>query len=785
MRPSDRFFLDPNALYRNPFARHRAKWLVADVSVDVESAPELSRYPPESGAQPSDVNASEVPAARPGRPKIKPFPAGRRRSPSSDELTAWRLVAGVAEDHPKLLAWLVEGQVTWYWNVFGTVIAVLRRIRGVRWIVWHSLFEPVARTAPWRTELLEAILQQRRWQLNNEPDSNARLPTTTLTILPVPGLSAVTDVATVTQNAACDDTREKIEKMSSGCVGVSGDRGSGKSTLIRDFCHHRYGTPTWPPPSPSPLPGLRLMVQVPLPYGAREFLIHLYTCLCKAVLADARLNAASSGHLILALVARSIRPAWVLRALSGIALVILTVALAWRAATGRWPVPSWPEQAWAAVAAAAAFVAAAAVFGWRTRQALIEAREVITLATDAQARLERLHFQRTETRSRAGTLGGPMGTGLNLASSEAFTEQLMTLPELIDDYRDFAERTVAALQQAVDPGESKTNVRLVIGIDQMDQIDDAQEASRFLNELSAVFGTPHCVYLIAVSPDTLGTTSQRMVPLKTASGGVFDEMVWIDALNLDEARDLLDRRVIGLPPAFVALCYVLSGGLPRDLLRVARGIFTTCGDDSRTKLELAEATRNVITDEICALKHRSTALAAPLDIPARPDLLGLLSTEGWPARYLKDPGGPVSRQPIDIETILGEVSRLWAATARQQVTETHEPVAALTAEICDSFLVGIYFLLTVYQLFTAEPDTVTRLAVPQADSTSAKGDHLVLRDLAQARMTLGVNPYLASKIIRETRKTLSGSTDYPGLIADIEPPFLNPMHMHHNGPPVP
>jgi hypothetical protein len=39
-------------------------------------------------------------------------------------------------------------------------------------------------------------------------------------------------------------------------------------------------------------------------------------------------------------------------------------------------------------------------------------------------------------------------------------------------------------------------------------------------------------------------------------------------------------------------------------------------------------------------------------------------------------------------------------------------------------------------------------------------------------------------MIGETRKTLSGGTDYPGLIADIEPPFLNPMHMHYNEPPA-
>ena len=89
----------------------------------------------------------------------------------------------------------------------------------------------------------------------------------------------------------------------------------------------------------------------------------------------------------------------------------------------------------------------------------------------------------------------------------------MTLPELIDDYRDFAERVVVALQQAIGArtddyphGAGKQDiesVRLVIGIDEMDQIQDAQGANRFLTELSSVFGIPHSVYLISISPDTL------------------------------------------------------------------------------------------------------------------------------------------------------------------------------------------------------------------------------------------------------------------------------------------
>jgi hypothetical protein len=45
-------------------------------------------------------------------------------------------------------------------------------------------------------------------------------------------------------------------------------------------------------------------------------------------------------------------------------------------------------------------------------------------------------------------------------------------------------------------------------------------------------------------------------------------------------RDLLNRRVIGFPVEFIALCYVLSGGLPKDLLRVACTIsmINSCGD---------------------------------------------------------------------------------------------------------------------------------------------------------------------------------------------------------------
>jgi hypothetical protein len=755
MRPSSRLFLDPIEVYKNKHAKHNARVLISRVSTEADSAPELSQHPTADGTR----------------------PAGACAAAGGKEPSDWEVVAGVAESHPRLLVWLAEGRVTWYWNLFGTMIALLRLVPGLSWLVWHFLFEPVASNAPWRPELYEVILQEKRHQRNCELRS-AKAPVT-LTITDTPGLSAVTDGTTLGHSVAYGEIRDRINKMSSGCIGVSGLRGSGKSTVIRDFCGERYGTPVWDDDPPSVvLPGLRLMVQAPLLYDAREFLVHMYTCLCKAVLADASLNVTSfRRHAFFALLApRSIRPAVLLRALGTVGLLIVAAGLAYRAVTGGWPLSSSPVRMWEVIGSVVAAVVALVVISWRTRQALLEMRQITTLATDAQDRLDRLHFQRTDTTGYAGTVGGGAGSSLNISSTHALTEQMVTLPELVDDYRDFAERVVAALQAAhlekKPASENAGDVRLVIGIDQLDQIEDSQAAGAFLNELSSVFGTPHCVYLIAVSPGTLATVDQRIVPLKTSSGGIFDEMVWVEPLNLHQAGDLLDRRVIGLPATFIALCYVLSGGLPRDLFRIARAIFTAHGDNTKKPVTLSEATRYVIGDEIRVLKRRAVAHAAAQDVPVSPGLLKKLMDRDWPMSPASDSAGNPPA-PLSLKTVLDEFSQMWAETARERNASPGQADDHLGADLCDNFLAGLYFLLTIYQLFTAGSDLLTGLGICEpGPNTCTDEDHLVLHGLADARVALSQNPYLATAFLRDATQALPERAGQPDLIAGIDPHFL-------------
>jgi hypothetical protein len=795
MLPSARLFLNRDAVYASRVARRHAEELYDEVQREAEEGLEPVRPP-----WPPAPDISPVPQPRAGRLLRRRRQPGPGQGDSRSE-HRWGKVAAVAEDYPRLYAWLAEGQVSPLWNVFGLVIGIARLVPGIHWLLWRFMFVPVAQHAPWRAALRAAILQELRNDRNKEKARHG----TRLVIrgTAVPGLSAVTDVSVITPTGPARELRQKIAAMSSGCIGVSGPRGSGKSALIRDFCAHRYGTPDHPAPDDTRLAGLRVLIHAPLRFDAREYLVHQYACLCRAVLADVRFNPTTLlDHLLgPVLFPRPLRLSRLLGVLSGIALACAFGVLVYLLVNdGR--APHWNVHAWEVAGAVVTAAGALALACWRTRWAVVEVRQIVNLASDAERRLERLQFLRTDTRTGGAKLAGPAGIGVSVGSSHELAEQEMTLPELIDDYRDFVERIVAGLQQKqrvrkeerqrrhdrperagrflrargrkppTPPGrtEQEADVRLVIGIDAVDQIDDPIMACRFLDELGAVFGTPRCVYVIAVSPATQAAIDQRTVPLKTSSSGLFDEMIWLRQLGLNDAGLLLDRRVVGLPAAFIALCYMLSGGLPRELLRVARALYTVpgrgrTGREVPREVSLAEAARHVIEQEISALKHRALASAvSSAEVSAAPDLLAGLVTPDWP--FLGSDNKDSHLDGEAIGRLLSSVSALWAGDKRRLFTgPDSEDVAPYTAEVCDCLLADLYFLLTVRELCTVRPSPLPGLARRGAsayrpESGKDKGqwlddDEPAFRYLAGARLALATSPYLAATLVDRARERLA------------------------------
>jgi hypothetical protein len=756
MLPSGTLFLDRDDVYRDLRAQYQAYALYDLVFRQVKA--DLD------GGDRDDAKRMPFPNRVPDG--WKKLACERGESIDSLKLTAWHTVAEVAEAYPKLLVWLAQGKVSDLRNVFGLVVAVGRLLPGVRAILWHLMFEKVAERAPWRPALYEAVLQSYLRDESRAAISPKVAPDRFITKMEAAKavrckLSSVSEVTVPMRTTARDNLRAAIVHMSSGCIGVSGLRGAGKSTIIRDICQHRYGTPEHLPSENKPdqqLRGLRLVVHAPLRFEARDFVVHLYSCLCEAVLADPWFNKPSFGGNVLGpiLLADSGRLPAVLGGLCSIVFLIAAAALGYFADSHSWWAPHWFAHDggdwWAWAGAVVLLVVAFVVIGRRTRKALLEVRQVIHLAVDAKSRLRRLRYQRTYTLSHGGSLNAPGGAGISVGASRELAEQAMTLPELIDDYRDFTERVVAALYEKEEGdgrshGADHCDIRLIIGIDEMDHIAQADDACKFLDEISALFGTTSCIYLIAVSPGTLAAVNQRTVALKTSSAGLFDEMVWVDALPFHEAAVFLDGIVSAMPAAMIALCYALSGGLPRELSRIARAVVGAAKPGS-PYLTVERATRVVTDAEIEAFTHRAMANATSLDNGAAFDLLTPLSklVRQLTREDQSDDGDyPPPQDLLNLE-VLAEARRLWAIEFSAET--------AVTGEIVHSYLASVYFLITVRELFENRANQVNLLFNPE--KWENKPDPPGLRDLVDARAALSVSPRLAVSLVNEARAHLPG-----------------------------
>ena len=231
-----------------------------------------------------------------------------------------------------------------------------------------------------------------------------------------------------------DDLARLIDRTSSASVGISGMRGIGKSTLIRWLCTERNACGL--------LPALGIYVTAPVEYDARDFLVHLYITLCKTVLADDRFT----DHR-----ARQHRSLW--RAALVIALAAAGTGAYYHHAVDREVTARWAHDhgyLWSVAASAlfagALFALASGVIGMRRRRG--GGRRKASLEATARDRLRHLRYQVVETTGQAGSLTGPFGLSFSGSRSRQVTENQMTLPELVESYREFAGLTVSALQEA-------------------------------------------------------------------------------------------------------------------------------------------------------------------------------------------------------------------------------------------------------------------------------------------------------------------------------------------------
>ncbi|AEV85736.1 hypothetical protein ACWT_4714 [Actinoplanes sp. SE50] len=345
--------------------------------------------------------------------------------------------------------------------------------------------------------------------------------------------------------------RERLEKiltmLPGGSVGLAGPRGVGKSTILASFCEHRAesaGT-------------IRVLVSAPVDYAPRDFLLHLYAQICRAALGlhDGHRPPPDPIHWLSAR-----RPLWAgsllagLTGAAGLGILILSGSQ-YRLGT---------SQIIAVIMLLVATGLGAHLAARRAPRPSSGYAPEDTLRDAALERLREIEYQQSIAGEYSGAVKVvPAGLESSLKRSTGFVRQQLSLPEIVDSLRRFLKLAAAQPRPAGGPA-------LVIGIDELDKIEDETRAQQFLNDIKSIFGVAGCHFLVSVSEDAMASFERRGLPFRDVFDSAFDEIASIPYLAFKESSDLVGRRTTEIPIPFKGLAFCLSGGLPRDLIRAAR-----------------------------------------------------------------------------------------------------------------------------------------------------------------------------------------------------------------------
>jgi hypothetical protein len=385
-----------------------------------------------------------------------------------------------------------------------------------------------------------------------------------------------------------------LSQMDGGSIALAGPRGAGKSTLLRKFSGpHRMELLRTP---------CSVYLTAPAEYVPRDFIAELFQQLCETYLLTA-------GQALPEPIYKE-RPKFALRRFSSRVLSILWLCA--RLAISIWVFiwilhlhvriyyshiyPSLVvdlqhiygsashyiyerlhksfKRFWTWIRLAVGVIAVLSIPRWGRWKRHIRPSKEPPLAKKAREYLLRLQVDKTV--AWGATLNSSALRTVSLGISRGGTASYTpwTLPELVGHMRRFMKDIAETFHSA--------NYAIVIGIDEIDRIGSLNHAERFIGEIKAIFGVEKCFFLVAVAEDVGSIFAQRALAGRSILENAFDDIIVVEPLSLQETSDLLLKRVPGFTDSFVYLVHALSGGLPRELIRVTRRLVEVNGELNNT-----------------------------------------------------------------------------------------------------------------------------------------------------------------------------------------------------------
>jgi hypothetical protein len=365
-----------------------------------------------------------------------------------------------------------------------------------------------------------------------------------------------------------------------------------------------------------------------------------------------------------------------------------------------------------------------------SRPTSIRLRE-LALETLLQIRIQQnFASERTRIASLSGPSVLPAKVELDVKRGVTWAEREKSYPELVAEVKTFL-------------GAVAEEYEVVIGIDELDKLRTADSVEDFLNDIKGIFGVPGCYYLVSVSEDAAAGFERRGAPFRDVFDSSFDDVISLRPLDLVSARKILHGLLLGWTEPFIGLCFVLSGGLPRDLWRVAHELVAQ--RDASDEIEIGQAALALCRREgearLRAVRHELTRDS--LD-PQKAELLQLIADLSFTGATASD----MLRWQEELRTW---GTRPPAAAVGQDLTISAQdgpplrdgspvpvmPLRAMpAARLALETAAYLLFAVSVLQFFMPEL-IADRLSSADADAKSARA---ALAALASSRQALALNP---------------------------------------------
>ncbi|GIH25621.1 hypothetical protein Aph01nite_39310 [Acrocarpospora phusangensis] len=534
-----------------------------------------------------------------------------------------------------------------------------------------------------RALVREGLMPLLRVELEDERDAMA-------VVLPELDPGRLSGLSRTDEFVATEQTRyleRLIAGLGSASIGLSGSRGAGKSTALRQLCSHDLLQAT---------ANLRVLVHAPTAYDPREFVGHLFLRVCEQVTGEAGTRTGERGPR--AGLAGLLPIATVL-----VGAVLLFGSLQWDRLQPFLAGLVADPGLLVSIAGGALLAGGLAAVWWSSRR---EPQVLGSSASEVAAHrhLRSLRYLQAVTETTTGEMALPGGSKLARQAAVQRTEHLRSYPQLVADLRELLGQ-IALDRQSLQG-------KVIIGIDELDKIGKAEDTERFLNDLKVVFGVHGCFFLVALSEDALAGYERRSLAIRNTFDSAFDRIVRIPRLRGSESRTLLARRGVPLPLPYVWLCHALTGGLPRDFLRRVLDLTTTAARyDDR---DLPSLAARLIGQDLRAVAEAQLRVAAGLGDAHAPEITEWLATCAEAA--------PLTAAALDG---LAEAAPK-AAQGEPVVVQAHAHLLVLAA---------------LTRIFIEDPALLTRI----------RDDPDVIDRIAEARVLVATDPHLALHTIRRIR----------------------------------